>query len=208
MDIHVNKHLLTAVIIYLLFAIKTLTINKFRSVFFVHKQDNDLIVNLPNYGQLQGSIGYTAWTNRTIFQFLNVPYAESPSGLRRFQAPVPIGPWTGVRDARTFGTQCPRMELLDKIKQQESAHIDVEDCLNMAIYTTSVRQSLRPVMVFIHGGFFVNQGINQYPPNYLLERDIVLAVVGYRIDVFGNEKCFFRGLNLKILRNFRISSLF
>lgn len=41
-------------------------------------------------------------------------------------------------------------------------------------------------MVFLHGGFFVNQGIHQYPPNYLLERDIVLAVVGFRIDVFGD----------------------
>lgn len=50
---------------------------------------NDLkreaLVNLPKYGGLQGSIGYTAWTNRTIFQFLNVPYAESPSGNRRFK---------------------------------------------------------------------------------------------------------------------------
>lgn len=96
-------------------------------------------VNLPKYGQLQGSIGYSAWTNRTIFQFLNVPYAESPSGPRRFEAPVPVEPWTGVRNAQTLGTQCPTMALLDKIKQQESKHIDVEDCLNMAIFSTSVR---------------------------------------------------------------------
>lgn len=44
----------------------------------------------------------------------------------------------------------------------------------------------RPVMVYLHGGFFVNQGIDQYPPNYLMDRDIVLVVVGFRIDVFGD----------------------
>lgn len=49
----------------------------------------------------------------------------------------------------------------------------------------------RPVMVFIHGGFFTNQGVNQYPPNYLMERNIVLAVVGFRLDVLGEEeRCF------------------
>lgn len=96
-------------------------------------------VNLPNYGDLQGSLGYTAWTNRTIFQFLNVPYAESPSRSRRFKEPVPIGPWKGIRNAQTFGTQCPRLEILDEIVQKERENVDVEDCLNMAIYSTSVR---------------------------------------------------------------------
>lgn len=45
--------------------------------------------------------------------------------------------------------------------------------------------SSRPVMVYIHGGFFANQNITEYPPNYLLERDVVLAVIGFRLDVFG-----------------------
>lgn len=106
-------------------------------------KDSDLnlhpIVALPKYGQLQGSLGYTTWMNRTMFQFLNVPYAESPSGSRRFKAPVPIGPWKGIRNAQKFGIQCPRLELLAEIAQKESENIDVEDCLNVAIYSTSVR---------------------------------------------------------------------
>lgn len=43
------------------------------------------IIRLPKYGQLKGSLGLTAWTNQTIFQFRNVPYAESPSGTKRFK---------------------------------------------------------------------------------------------------------------------------
>lgn len=43
------------------------------------------VVNLPNYGVLQGSIGKTKWTQKIFYQFLGVKYAESPSGPRRFK---------------------------------------------------------------------------------------------------------------------------
>lgn len=43
------------------------------------------VVKLPKYGILQGSIAFSAWTNRIIYQFLGVKYAESPSGVRRFK---------------------------------------------------------------------------------------------------------------------------
>lgn len=88
---------------------------------------------------MQGSIGYTAWTNQTIFEFRDVPYAESPSGWQRFKAPAPIQPWTGIRNARNYGIQCPSWENLEEIMRNEHDNIDVEDCLNMAIYSTSVR---------------------------------------------------------------------
>lgn len=96
-------------------------------------------MGLPKYGQLHGSIGHTAWTNRTIFQFLNVPYAESPSGSRRFKAPIPIRPWKGIRNAQKFGIQCPTLENIENIIQKERKNVDIEDCLSMAIYSTSVR---------------------------------------------------------------------
>lgn len=116
----------------------------FYVICMTHKSENNHqnlhpIVSLPKYGQLQGSIGSTAWTNRTIFQFLNVPYAESPSGSRRFKAPVPIRPWNGVRNAQKFGIQCPCFDNIEDILRKEGANIDIEDCLNMAIYSPSVR---------------------------------------------------------------------
>lgn len=97
-----------------------------------------LVVNLLKYGMLEGSIGFTAWTNRTIFQFLDVPYAESPSGPRRFKAPVPIKPWNGIRNAKNYGTECPTFQDLDELIQSERDGEDVEDCLNMAIFSTNV----------------------------------------------------------------------
>uniref|UniRef100_A0A8D8I846 (northern house mosquito) hypothetical protein n=1 Tax=Culex pipiens TaxID=7175 RepID=A0A8D8I846_CULPI len=43
------------------------------------------IVNITGLGSVQGSIGYTAWTNRTIYQFQGIHFAEAPTGALRFQ---------------------------------------------------------------------------------------------------------------------------
>ncbi|XP_055302443.1 glutactin-like [Sitodiplosis mosellana] len=142
------------------------------------------VVNLPKYGILQGSVDFTAWTQRNIYQFLNVPYAESPSGNRRFKAPVPIKPWNGVRNAETYGTKCPTLHDLNEMAPSEREKKDLEDCLNMAIYTTNLNASL-PVMVYIHGGGFYLHSAKEFPPNYLMERDIVLVVIQYRLDILG-----------------------
>lgn len=41
-------------------------------------------------------------------------------------------------------------------------------------------------MVYIHGGRFIDNSAEQYLPNYLLERDIILVVVQFRLNVLGN----------------------
>ena len=40
---------------------------------------------------------------RDIFTFLGVPYAEPPTGDRRFKPPQPITLWSGIRDATEYG---------------------------------------------------------------------------------------------------------
>lgn len=40
-------------------------------------------------------------------------------------------------------------------------------------------------MVYIHGGRFVNNNAEQYPPNYLMERDIILVVIQFRLGILG-----------------------
>ena len=42
-----------------------------------------------------------------------------------------------------------------------------------------------PVMVFIHGGGFTVGGANIYPPYAMLDADVVLVVVQYRLGVLG-----------------------
>lgn len=40
---------------------------------------------IPNLGNLNGTIGETAWTNQTFYKFMNVKFAEAPSGPNRFK---------------------------------------------------------------------------------------------------------------------------
>lgn len=40
-------------------------------------------------------------------------------------------------------------------------------------------------MVYIHGGGYYLHNAEEFPPNYLMERDIVLVVVQYRLDILG-----------------------
>lgn len=44
-----------------------------------------LNVTSEDFGTLIGSTTKTAWTQQTIFQFLGVRFAQSPSGSRRFK---------------------------------------------------------------------------------------------------------------------------
>lgn len=46
-------------------------------------------VVVPGLGSVRGSLSYTYRLNRTVFNFRAVPYAQSPSGPRRFQ----VGNW-------------------------------------------------------------------------------------------------------------------
>ena len=62
-----------------------------------------------------------------------------------------------------------------------------EDCLNLAVFTpvTTNHQRLLPVMVFIHGGGFSRGSYTALGGNYLLDQDIVLVNIHYRLSSLG-----------------------
>jgi acetyl esterase/lipase len=45
-----------------------------------------------------------------------------------------------------------------------------------------------PVMVYIHGGSFILGSAQEFWPNYLLEKDIVLVVPQYRLGLLGKSR--------------------
>lgn len=55
------------------------------------------------------------------------------------QAPVPVKPWLGIRDARNFGHKCPVLDDLLKMSENVTKTVDLEDCLSLEIYTPKVR---------------------------------------------------------------------
>ncbi|KAK9510784.1 hypothetical protein O3M35_005496 [Rhynocoris fuscipes] len=68
---------------------------------------------------------------------------------------------------------------------------DVEDCLYLNVYTTQVPgesgkcKTNMAVMFYIHGGSFRVGSAQDFLPNYLLEQDVVLVVIQYRLGPLG-----------------------
>lgn len=59
-----------------------------------------------------------------------------------------------------------------------------EDCINLCVYTKNVNDK-KPVIVYVHGGMFYDGAANHYPPNYIMEKDVVLVVPQYRLGPLG-----------------------
>src|SRR4051794_15720100 len=90
------------------------------------------------------------WTDE-VASFLGVPYAAAPFGPNRFQAPAPVVPWEGVRDALEFGPTPPGAGLLPVGELFPDPKIPGDDCLNLNVWTRSLIGK-RPVLVWIPGG--------------------------------------------------------
>ena len=42
-----------------------------------------------------------------------------------------------------------------------------------------------PIMIWIHGGAFIFGGVAIYDPSYIMEEDVVLVTIQYRLNIFG-----------------------
>lgn len=77
------------------------------------------------------------------------------------------------------------------LSESERNNIDLEDCLNLDVYSTNTNfidlktNNLVPVMVYVHGGSFRNYNSPDFQPHYLMKRNIILVVMNYRLDALG-----------------------
>ncbi|XP_067648579.1 glutactin [Eurosta solidaginis] len=140
-------------------------------------------VYIPGQGAVLGRIDETSWRQQKFFSFRGIPYAESPKGNLRFKPPKSRSPWYGTFDARDFGKRCPVITNLAQINSSQLKE-DLEDCLNLSVYTKNL-DIKQPVMFYIYGGGFYNGSASDHLPQHLLEKDIVLVVSQYRIGALG-----------------------
>lgn len=146
---------------------------------------DDLIV--LKHGSLKGH-RLTSRKGREIFAFQGIPYAKPPVGELRFKPPQPAEPWTGVLDATKEAPVCVQRGLFPsdiEIRGQE-------DCLYLNVYTPRIPrngENATPldVMVWIHGGgWFTGSGnTDMFGPQYLLDKDIILVTLNYRLGLIG-----------------------
>jgi para-nitrobenzyl esterase len=129
-------------------------------------------------------------SERGIRAWRGIPYAAAPVGPLRFRAPAPAASWPGVRDATRFGpvaTQSHRGQFL-------GAHPRIpqsEDCLSLNVIVPDAPtdpDTLRPVMVFVHGGAY-SVGSSRENPRQgegLVRRGgIVYVSINYRLGALG-----------------------
>lgn len=116
-------------------------------------------------------------------QFLGIPYAKPPTGNLRWKAPAAASRFRrGVLDATRLRSACLQDETEVNERRQGS-----EDCLYLNVYVPRGRENRRlPVMVWFHGGAFINGSGNVYDGRRLANTARAIVVtVNYRLGPFG-----------------------
>jgi para-nitrobenzyl esterase len=144
-------------------------------------------VVVTRYGSVRGQV------KDGVASFLGIPYAASPTGERRFAAPVPPAPWTGVREATAYGPTPPRPDYpapFDTVLPEP--RVPGDDWLNLNVWTPQAAldqadETARPVIVWIHGGAFANgnSALPMYDGATFARDGVVFVAINYRLGVEG-----------------------
>ncbi|CAH0715111.1 unnamed protein product, partial [Brenthis ino] len=131
-------------------------------------------------GEFRGGYNVTR-RGRQFETYRGIRYAEPPVGELRFQPPKLILEYKSPVDAREDGPACPLPAL-------PGYPVD-EDCLTINVYTPLKKDRSKPlpVIFFMHpGGFYSFTGRSDLAgPHYLLDRDLVLVTINYRLGSLG-----------------------
>ncbi|BBX82628.1 carboxylic ester hydrolase [Mycolicibacterium aubagnense] len=116
---------------------------------------------------------------KSVAVFRGIPYAQTPLGPYRFARPVPPQGWDGVRDALVFGPPAP---------QTGAPASDVDtNWLTVNVWSPNLGTSGLPVMVWIHGGRYLEG--HTANPHYngaaLAAAGVVVVSMNYRVGVEG-----------------------
>jgi len=135
------------------------------------------------YGEVRGSVGDGVNT------FKGIPYAAPPFGANLLRPPQPVAPWSGVRDALTYGPKSPQLPYPPPVNMllPEFA-VPGEDCLNLNLWSSDLGSAGQPVMVWIPGGMFEYHGMGASPwyDGSRFARDgIVCVTINYRVGAEG-----------------------
>src|SRR5271169_2352361 len=121
-------------------------------------------------GQVRG-----AMLEKSGAVFKGIPYAQPPVGDLRWREPMPVKPWTGVRDATVFGAICAQKP---NAIVPNAAEISKEDCLFLNVWTPEwPSKSPKPVMVWIPGGgnYAGSSSQSVYDSDSLARRGVVVV---------------------------------
>ncbi|XP_069944808.1 carboxylic ester hydrolase [Cherax quadricarinatus] len=132
----------------------------------------------------------TSTKGRELYAYHSIPFAQPPLNHLRLKDPVPAESWVGVKDGSKMPQPCLQVPLRAATLGQRLSpenFLGSEDCLYLNVYTPADKspESELPVMVYIHGGAFFGGAANHYSPSALLNHDVVLVIIQYRLGVMG-----------------------
>ncbi|MDR1319757.1 MAG: carboxylesterase family protein, partial [Treponema sp.] len=124
-----------------------------------------------------------------VYTFHGIKYADA----KRFQAPEPVAPWEGVKDALSYGAIAPLLENPAPTMELLIPHRfwpENEHCQYLNVWTPALdRAAKKPVMVWLHGGgFSAGSSIEQVA--YEGDRlsgwgDVVVVSLNHRLNILG-----------------------
>lgn len=142
-------------------------------------------VKTPHQGTFQGNC------LEHVEEYRGIPYAQPPTGERRFKKTVPLDHYTShkLRNATVAGPVC---------RQPNTSYSQVyynlnEDCLFLNVYKPREIKSPLPVMVWIHGGAFLQgsgsddqfNATNFLKRSMELHKPVIYVSMNYRLGAFG-----------------------
>jgi len=123
-----------------------------------------------------------------VYAFLGIPYAAPPFGANRMQPPQPVTPWDGERDATAYGPTVPKGDYPPQYQLLfPEVVIAGEECLNLNVWTPDPGASGLPVLVWIHGGSFMNgsNSVAEYNGAAFARDGVVCVTINYRLSAEG-----------------------
>lgn len=146
---------------------------------------DDRVVVSTEDGKISGFREYST-KGRGFYSFQAIPYAKPPVGELRFKDPVAGDGWKGIRDGAKVPPICSQLPFLE-LTMRETVYSGEEDCLFLNVYSPMPSQSAEPlpVMVFLHGGGFFAGGMDYYNGYVMMNEDVVVVLLQYRLGVLG-----------------------
>jgi para-nitrobenzyl esterase len=122
-----------------------------------------------------------------VLSFKGIPYAAPPIGDLRWQAPQPVDPWNGVRSATAYGNDCIQLPLPGDAAASRGPMS--EDCLVLNVWRPVAIEpdEKLPVLVWIHGGGFLNGSASApiYDGSAFAQQGLVVVSFNYRLGRLG-----------------------
>ncbi|MDQ4053587.1 MAG: carboxylesterase family protein [Actinomycetota bacterium] len=116
-----------------------------------------------------------------VRSWLGIPYAAPPVDDLRWRPPEPPAPWSDVRHAQKFESECVQ------VGPEGVSDTSSEDCLYLNVFRPDTDEKELPVMVWLHGGGLTvgNGNLALDMVAGLVEHGVVVVSINYRLGRLG-----------------------